>query len=351
MASNTFRSPARRMTAACLAAGLIGMLGLPAEAIEVVTTTGERLIADRVYPTVTALVVLQGTQDMRLIPNAEVATVDGVPLAQAVFPEPTPETAARPDAAVSPAPAASPAPSVGLYPLKVGTFRSYRLEQTRTTWHRVNQAMDRKGTETETGYVKEVVVGTDPLGPVAMNETIIEEAPGQASRESSILHVIDARTDGYYLLGQTISEPLLVPPQQESRVDLPPMLWPASLSAGLTWTVGPFRHLGMYTAGRMQVVGQEPVSVPAGTYPDAWRIQGFLHVFGGDQRLRAGRLVMEHGTLETTTWFVPGLGPVKEEAKFHAHQDFYPTGAKGPELPIVVEERSTRSLMEFGLGR
>jgi hypothetical protein len=107
----------------------------------------------------------------------------------------------------------------------------------------------------------------------------------------------------------------------------------------------------MYTAGRMQVVGQEPVSVPAGTYPDAWRIQGFLHVFGGDQRLRAGRLVMEHGTLETTTWFVPGLGPVKEEAKFHAHQDFYPTGAKGPELPIVVEERSTRSLMEFGLGR
>ncbi|MOA65156.1 hypothetical protein D3C78_1914430 [compost metagenome] len=60
---------------------------------------------------------------------------------------------------------------------------------------------------------------------------------------------------------------------------------------------------------------------------------------------------MEHGTLETTTWFVPGLGPVKEESKFHAHQGFFPADSKAPELPIVVEERSTRSLMEYKVGR
>lgn len=349
MTCNPFRTLARRSAAACLAAGLVGLFALPAEAIVVITSSGERLEADRVYPTVTALVVLLGTQDMRLIPNAEVATVDGVPLERATFPEPTP--GALSPSVPAPSPAAPAARAVGLYPLNVGTFRTYRLEQARTTWHRINRTMVRKGSEQETGYVKEVIVGSDPLGPVALSETIIEESPGQSSRESAVLHVIDARPDGYYLLGQTVTEPLLVPPQQESRVDLPPMLWPTSLSAGLTWTVGPFRHLGMYTAGRMQVVGRESVSVPAGTYPDAWRIQGFLHVFGGDQRLRAGRLVMEHGTLETTTWFVPGLGPVKEESKFHAHQAFFPENETAPELPIVVEERSTRTLTEFGLGR
>jgi hypothetical protein len=241
--------------------------------------------------------------------------------------------------------------STGIYPLMPGTFRTYQLTQTRVTWHRENREMKQRDTEQATGVVKEVVVGADPMGPVAMTESIVERADGRAAQESSVVHLIAPREDGYYLLGQTVSEPALVPPVQESHISIPPMVWPRTLSVGQTWTVGPFRHLGMYTAGRMQVVGQESVSVPAGTYPDAYRIDGFLHVFGGDQRLRAGRLVMEHGTLETSTWFVPGLGPVKETAKFHAHQNFFANNPATPELPVVIEERSTRTLTEFGLGK
>lgn len=335
-----------------LAAGLLGALGLPAQAVVIETKSGERLDAERAYQTVTALVVILKSFDMRLIPVDEVATVDGVPLAQANLTASTPEASPEPDA--SPAPAASPSapdPRAGLYPLRPGTFRTYNLEKTRTTWHRINREMKPRETAREQGRVIESVVGADPMGPVALTETVVQQAAGGLRSESSSVHVIDPRSDGYFLLGQTISEPMLSPSRQESRVDIPPMLWPTSLSAGQTWTVGPFRHLGLYTAGRMQVVGRESVTVPAGTYPDAWRIQGFLHVFGGEQRLREGRLVMEHGTLETTTWFVPGLGPVREESKFHAHQDFFPAGGKGPELPIVVEERATRDLLEFGLGR
>ena len=43
---------------------------------------------------------------------------------------------------------------------------------------------------------------------------------------------------------------------------------------------------------------------------------------------------MEHGTLETSTWFVPGLGPVKEVSKFHAHQNFFANDQAVPELPL-----------------
>ena len=331
-----------------LAVGLLGGLSLPAQAVVVETKSGERLEAERIYETVTALVVLLKTFDMRLIPNDQVATVDGVPLAQAA---PSPSPVASPEPGASPAPAASPEPSAGFYPLRPGTFRTYSLEKTRTTWHRIGREMQRHETIREQGRVNETVVGADPLGPVAVTETVFQQAPGRPGSESSSVQVIDPRSDGYFLLGQSVTEPALSPSRQESRVDIPPMLWPTSLELNQTWTVGPFRHLGLYTAGRMQVVAQEPVTVPAGTYPDAWRIQGFLHVFGGEQRLREGRLVMEHGTLETTTWFVPGLGPVREESKFHAHQDFFPAGGKGPELPIVVEERATRALLEFGLGR
>ena len=101
----------------------------------------------------------------------------------------------------------------------------------------------------------------------------------------------------------------------------------------------------------MKVVGRESVTVPAGTYPDAFKVTGYGHVFDGTQLLKGGRLVTDHGTLETTTWFVPGLGPVRDEAKLHMHQTYFPSSPKGSEVPLVVEEVSTRSLAGFQLGR
>ncbi|MFN3429436.1 MAG: hypothetical protein ACK46X_05755, partial [Candidatus Sericytochromatia bacterium] len=105
------------LTRLALAAGLAGALCLPAQAVVIETKDGERLDAERAYQTVTALVVILKSFDMRLIPVDQVATVDGLPLAQAnlqASPAPSPE----PDA--SPAPVASPAapdPRAGLYPL------------------------------------------------------------------------------------------------------------------------------------------------------------------------------------------------------------------------------------------
>jgi hypothetical protein len=140
-------------------------------------------------------------------------------------------------------------------------------------------------------------------------------------------------------------------PRQEDRISTPPRLWPNALAIGQTWIVGPFERLGLNQVGRMEVVGRESVTVPAGTYPDAFKIVGHGHVFAGTQLLKGGRLVTDHGTLETTTWFVPGLGPVREEAKLHMHQSYFPTSPKGTEIPLVVEEVSTRSLSEFQIGK
>lgn len=351
--TGTPSSPRRRALATLLGAGVLATVwSAPALAVIVETRSGQRYDAERVYPTVTALVVLERNFNMKIIPNTEVATLDGeayVPPTpeSSLAPTPTPSTGATP----APAPSVAPVSATGLYPLMPGTFRTYQLTLSRESWVRVNRRMKPRGTDKGAGVVKEVVVGVDPLGPAAMTETIIEQINGNPAQESSTVHLIAPREDGYYLLGQTVTDPMLEPSTQESRISIPPMVWPRTLAIGQTWTVGPFRHLDMYTAGRMQVVGRESVSVPAGTYPDAFRISGFLHVFGGAQHLRVGRLVMEHGTLETTTWFVPGLGPVKEEAKFHAHQNFFANAEQTPELPVVVEERSMRELTEFGLGK
>jgi hypothetical protein len=338
-----------------LVATLLGMGAGPAEAVVVQTKQGERIDAERVYPTVTALVIVARNFDLRVLPNGEVATIDGeaytgpasVPSASPDPLLPTPLPASTP-AASSSAPPAAPA---AFYPLRPGTSRTYRLTVARQTWRRDGREMKPAGKEAATGVVQEVVDGADPMGPTALTETSTERTDGRAAHQSSVIHLLDPRADGAYLLGQTITEPNWAPPTQSGRISVPPMVWPASMRDGQTWTVGPYRHLGIYTAGRMQVVRQESVSVPAGTYPTAWRVEGFMHVFGGDRALRAGRLVMEHGTLETTTWFVPGLGPVKEEAKFHAHQTFFDKNVAAPERPGVLEERSTRVLTEYTLGR
>lgn len=350
-------SPRRRILATLLGAGVLAAVwSAPALAVVVETRSGQRIDAERVYPTVTALVVVARDFNLSIIPNDEVASVDGeayVPPAPTSSLPPSPVPSPMPSAGESPAPAPSvaPASATGIYPLRPGTFRTYRLTVARESWERVNRRMKPRGTDQGSGVVKEVVVGADPLGPAAMTETIIEQMNGKPAQESSTVHLIDPREDGYYLLGQTVTDRMLEPSTQTSRISIPPMVWPRTLTIGKTWTVGPFRHMDMYTAGRLQVVGRESVTVPAGTYPDAYRISGFLHVFGGAQHLRVGRLVMEHGTLETTTWFVPGLGPVKEEAKFHAHQNFFANRESTPEMPVVVEERTTRELTEFGLGK
>jgi hypothetical protein len=115
--------------------------------------------------------------------------------------------------------------------------------------------------------------------------------------------------------------------------------------------MGPFKRAKAYQVARMEVIACEPVTVPAGTYPEAFKVVGFGHVFGGAQVLKDGaRLITDHGTIEQTVWWVPGIGAVKEESKVHLHQDYFPAGEKGSEVPFVVEERSVRNLAEYTAG-
>jgi hypothetical protein len=101
----------------------------------------------------------------------------------------------------------------------------------------------------------------------------------------------------------------------------------------------------------MEVVGVESVTTPAGAYPEAFKVIGRGSVFGGSQQLKNGRLVTDHGSIETTTWVVPGVGPVRELSKIHLHQGFFPFEDPKQEIPIVVEEEATRTLAEFHHGQ
>lgn len=326
-----------------------------AEAAEVVTKGGVRIQAERMYPTYTTLVVLTPGSGMQLIPNDDVATVDGVPFHQVYWGETArvdgvekPETAAAPASA---APDALSAAAGGVLPLRPGTVRRYAVEETRSTWVRRGQTMVKRPDEASSGQVRVTVVGAAPEGPVALRESIVEQVPGQPAREVQRLQLVENRADGLYLVGHQVEDAALGAAWQvEERIDVPPLLWPATLAQGQTWVMGPFRRMNAYQVARMEVVGVESVTVPAGTYAEAFRVVGFGHVFGGTQTLReGGRLATDNGTIETTTWIVPGIGPVKEETKIHLHQSFFPAD-KGPETPFVVEERSTRSLAEFTPG-
>lgn len=334
---------------AVLMAGLLAPMA--AEAAEVVTKSGARIQAERMYPTYTTLVVLTPGSGLQLVPNEDVATIDGVPFHQVYWGEAArvdgvekTETSASPDAATA-------AAAAGLLPLRPGTVRRYTVEETRTTWVRRGQTMYRRPTEGSTGQVRVTVVGAAPEGPIAMRESIIEQPVGQPAREVQRLQLVENRADGLYLVGHQVEDPALGAGwQSEERIAVPPMLWPSKLTVGQTWVMGPFKRMNAYQVARMEVTGMESVTVPTGTYPEAYRVVGFGHVFAGAQALKdGGRLVTDNGTIETTAWVVPGIGPVKEETKIHLHQSYFAPN-KGPETPFVVEERSTRSLAEYTPG-
>lgn len=349
-------SPVVRHPLVRAALGLAALAGvvlspLAAEAAEVITKSGSRIQAERMFPTYTTLVIMTPGSGLRLVPNDEVATIDGVPFHQVYWGE-----AERVDGVEQTDPVAQPSPGTaavadGLFSLKPGTMRRYTLEETRTTWVRRGQTMVRRPEEATTGQVRVTVVGAAPQGPVALRESIVETPAGAPAREVQRLQLVENRADGLYLVGHQVEDAALGAGWQgEERIGVPPMLWPAQLEVGQVWITGPFKRMNAYQVSRMEVIARESVTVPAGTYAEAIKVVGFGHVFGGTQTLReGGRLNTDHGTIETTTWIVPGIGPVREESKIHLHQSFFPPH-NGPETPFVVEERSTRSLAEFTAG-
>lgn len=326
-----------------------------ADAAEIVTKSGARIIAERMFPTYTMLVALTPNSGMQLIPNDDVATIDGVPFNQVYWGESTRidgvEQTPTEAGETASATAKGPVSSAG-FVLRPGTLHRYNLTEARTTWIRRGQAMVRRPEETATGQVRVTVVGAAPDGPIAIRESTIEQPVGQPARQVQRLELVEMRPEGMFLVGHQVESPMLsANAQAEERIGVPPLVWPAQLEVGRTWVSGPFKRMNAYQVTRMEVVGRESVTVPAGTYAEAFKVVGFGHVFGGSQALKDGaRLITDHGTVETTVWFVPGVGPVKEETKVHLHQDFFPAGDKGAEIPFVVEERSSRHLAEFTPG-
>lgn len=355
------RAPALQKTFAGLAAGLAAVVAFaaPALASTVVLKDGTSIEADRLHYTYTHLVVVTPDNDMRLIANDQVRSIDGVSFTRAYW-EDRPGhaddagganmTGAQPGAA-----GISGVLGVTidkLMPLKPGTYRRYDLDSIRTTWVRRGVKMDRRETVGSKGSVRENVTGAAE-GSTAVNllEVINERVPGRPATEVTLRHKIEGRPDGYFLVGQSMQDPNLSPPLQEERITEPPRLWPQDLSVGTSWVIGPFTRLGLGQVAKMEVVAVESITTPAGTYPEAYRVVGKGNVFGGTQMLKTGRLVTDHGTIETTTWVVQGIGPVREVSKIHLHQDFFPYATKGSEIPIVVEEESTRTLAEFHPGQ
>jgi hypothetical protein len=341
------------LTRIAAAAVTLAALAAPAGATTVVLKDGSSTEADRLHYTYTHLVVITPDNDMRLIPNDQVQSIDGISFTRAYWDD-------RPghsDGAGSAMNGTAGAGGLGvaidrLMPLKPGTFRRYDLESVRTTWVRHGRTMERRETIGAAGSVRENVTG--PVeGSAALNllEVITEKAPGRPAHEVTLRHRIEGRADGYYLVGQEMEDANLAPPIQEDRITDPPRLWPQDLSVGQSWVVGPFTRMGLGQVAKMEVVGVEAITVAAGAYPEAYKVVGKGNVFGGTQLLRNGRLVTDHGTLETTTWIVPGIGPVRELSKVHLHQDFFPYGERRGEIPIVVEEESTRTLAEFHAGQ
>lgn len=359
----TFAAPFLRLFVALALSVATVHTALPAIAAEapahatIVLKDGTELKAERFFPTYTTLVVLTPGADMKLIPNERVETINGVPYEQVYWGQEAPiygerdvpgaEAATATDAA---APQAAPATAAApILPVAAGSFRRYDLTGSRTTWVRRGRDMHRNADVDLVGMVRETVLGAAPEGPAALRESVVKHQPGRPAEEVQILQLIEQRPEGTFLVGYGLEQFGMGSAPGQERINVPPMLWPAELSVGKTWTVGPFKRLGLYQTGRMQVVGQESVTVPAGTF-EAFKVEGFGHVFGGVANLAAGRLITDHGTITSTTWVVPGVGPVKEERKIHLHQDFFPKGQTGFETPFVVEERTTRALAEYQTG-
>lgn len=338
-----------------LAAALVLLAPLSAQAATVELKDGTQIESDQLYYTYTHLVVVTPDNDMRIIPNDSVKSIDGNLFTRAYWEErPGHENGngfANGSDGVNGTNAMA-VPIDRLMPLKAGTFRRYDLEQIRTTWIRRGRIMERRETLEADGAVRESILPA-PAGTRGVNlvEVITERTPDQGMREIRLKHTIDGRADGYYLLSQEVQDASLSPPIQADSISEPPRLWPQTLAVGQTWVVGPFSRLGVGQVTKMEVVAIEAVSVPAGSYPEAYKVVGKGHLFGGTQHLKKGRLVTDHGTIETTTWIVTGIGPVRELSKIHLHQDFFPSGSKGGEIPIVVEEEATRALAEFHLGQ
>ncbi len=355
------RAPAIKKSLTGLVAGLAAFVALaaPAAASTVVLKDGTSVEADRLHYTYTHLVVVTPDNDMRLVPNDQVRSIDGISFTRAYWDDRpghgddgggTNMTGAH-------GTASGMVGALGvnidrLMPLKPGTHRRYDLDSIRTTWIRHGTKMERRETVGSKGTVRENVTGAAE-GSTAMNllEVINERTPGRPATEVKLRHRIEGRADGYYLVGQTMEDPNLSPPVQDERITEPPRLWPQELSVGQTWVIGPFYRLGLGQVAKMEVAGVEPITTPAGAYPEAYRVVGRGNVFGGTQLLKNGRLVTDHGTIETTTWIVQGVGPVREVSKIHLHQDFFPYSDKNREIPIVVEEESTRTLAEFHIGQ
>ena len=348
------RAPGIKKTFSGLVAALaaFGALAAPAMATTVVLKDGSSVEADRLHYTYTHLVVVTPDNNLRLFPNDQVSSIDGVSFTRAYW-EDRPAHGQDGGSHLSGGSSGMTGVNIDrLMPLKPGTFRRYDLESIRTTWVRHGVTMERRETIGSKGSVRENVTGpTAGSGGVNLLEIISERAPGRAASEVKLRHRIEGRADGYYLVGQTIEDPNLSPAVQSDNIGAPPLLWPQELSVGQSWVIGPFTRLGLGQVARMEVVATEAITTPAGAYPEAFRVVGHGNVFGGTQTLKNGRLVTDHGTVETTTWIVPGIGPVREVSKIHLHQDFFPYATGGREIPIVVEEESTRTLAEFHLGQ
>ena len=283
------------------AAACIAVMAAPAAAATVELKDGTTYESERLHYTYTHLVVITTDNDMRLVPNEQVKTVDGQAFTRAYWD-------ARPghDESTTPGSHGGTYGATGagvnidrLMPLKPGTFRRYDLEQVRTTWVRHGLKMERRETIEADGEVRENVTGPAGEGTTAVNmlEIIREKSPNRPAHTTTLRHRIEGRADGYYLVGGSMEDANLAPRVQNDSIIAPPRLWPQDLTIGQTWVVGPFQRLGLGQVAKMEVVGVESVTTPAGAYAEAFKVVGRGSVFGGAQQLKTGRLVTDATSL------------------------------------------------------
>ncbi|HEY9721857.1 MAG TPA: hypothetical protein V6D47_07570 [Oscillatoriaceae cyanobacterium] len=349
---------ARYVLPALMALGLLAP-AVPALADSTVVTKGGTLTAHEYYPTYTALVVITPDFRMKVIPTDQVVSIDGVPYAQAYWgtsnlqsdtignlgagASPTAPNAAR-------GATASGAASSRVLGLASGTRLVYDVQQVRSTWLRHGLTMAKRPDETLKGTKTSLVSASGTAG-LSLTENTTYGPAAKATPPTTLTLDLAPRGGGVYLQSMTNDDARLRPAHQVSHLAVPALLWPNDLSVGKTWVVGPYQGFGQSTVMRMQVVGQETVTVPAGTYPDAYKVVGYGHVCGGTFYTDKGRLANQVGVIEQQVWIAPGLGVVKQVQRLHLHQDYFPNQPKGAEQPLVLEIQQTDALREFSLGK
>jgi hypothetical protein len=310
---------------------LWGSMGtMSAVASDVALVDGRHYDSESAYPSVTDLVVItRGTEELLIIPNDQVTSIDGAPY--------HPNAPMRPLGDLAPEATAVKATLLNSAP---GSELLYTLSRTTDSWVRHGQRMDKKPSQHFDGLEQETVLhGADPAEIVLQKVRLKGQGPSAVETDRSYQR-LSIRPDGYYLVGEGPALP--GEKLQESVFE-----WPRALNNKAQWRFGPIAHGGHLEITQAQVTGQETISVPAGTFPNAYKVTSLSYLFAGDTHNHGVRFVTPYGTIALTTWLVPGLGVVQRDFHVHMHVDAFPADKRKAETPYVLDDHGSERLKSY----